>query len=599
MFLFKKQTQKLLIIVVVIFSIIGCNKNEQQEIIHNNIKLQIINASEFLNQFKQKNKRVSQRKTKTRKNNILDFQIITEKTKYIKNGTYESYTFPIIRKNPYQNITENYVISKNNDGTFKEYLILYFANAEKLNQINNTILDNIKIKIIDLEKIKTQNNLNIAKRNAVSIFDAIPDGCFEIVLDCDCESGIAIREIDCPEPPRNGNNGSNPSDNNISSGGNTEGGSSGGGANREIITAPNTVPYTSQLKNFLSYTLKDTKIRNYYTSNTNIKHFIERELIKANFSPFKKFQVLEILTFGVELKLNSQEFIWAFNNSDSKNFRDIENYLGNNPSQQKILFVKEAIDVLNNDKTESFKDFLFDEQIFIDKDFKDNPCLKSVYNAMGKTTKFKEYLQNFEPEFSVAHLRLKYDENFKDNKDPKYWNALAITEPPLNGANNSTVANYNINITFNGDSNLDASIHNKPKLIIAVAFIHEMIHAEVFRKMLSAAQQGHLNTSQYTTQNRIDYVNSLRNNFPGIYDYYVERWKSNWGHQQMAQHYRNIIVGALKEFDNNQHTQAQYEAIAWLGLDGTVAWNNLTQPEKDNITQTRTNFINNDTDKCN
>lgn len=55
MFLFKKQTQKLLIIVVVIFSISGCNKNEQQqEIIHNNIKLQIINASEFLNQFKQK-----------------------------------------------------------------------------------------------------------------------------------------------------------------------------------------------------------------------------------------------------------------------------------------------------------------------------------------------------------------------------------------------------------------------------------------------------------------------------------------------------------------------------------------------------------------
>lgn len=132
-----------------------------------------------------------------------------------------------------------------------------------------------------------------------------------------------------------------------------------------------------------------------------------------------------------------------------------------------------------------------------------------------------------------------------------------------------------------------------------MAFIHEMIHAEVFRKMLSAAQQGHLSTSQYTTQNRIDYVNSLRNNFPGIYDYYVERWKPNWGHQQMAQHYRNTIVGALKEFDNNQHTQAQYEAIAWLGLEGTVAWNNLTQAEKDNITQTRTNFINNDTDKCN
>ncbi|WP_158254396.1 hypothetical protein [Tenacibaculum sp. SG-28] len=55
-------------------------------------------------------------------------------------------------------------------------------------------------------------------------------------------------------------------------------------------------------------------------------------------------------------------------------------------------------------------------------------------------------------------------------------------------------------------------------------------------------------------------------------------------------YYNATIVSALREYDNNQHTQAQYEAIAWLGLEGTVAWNNLTQPERDNITQTRTNF---------
>lgn len=57
----------------------------------------------------------------------------------------------------------------------------------------------------------------------------------------------------------------------------------------------------------------------------------------------------------------------------------------------------------------------------------------------------------------------------------------------------------------------------------------------------------------------------------------------------MAQHYRGIIIDALK----------QYEAIAWIGLEGTVAWNNLTQSERDNIRQTRTNFTNNDTNKCN
>ncbi len=40
-----------------------------------------------------------------------------------------------------------------------------------------------------------------------------------------------------------------------------------------------------------------------------------------------------------------------------------------------------------------------------------------------------------------------------------------------------------------------------------------MIHAETFRKMLSVAQQGDLNVGQYTIENRVNYINSLRNNF--------------------------------------------------------------------------------------
>ncbi len=55
----------------------------------------------------------------------------------------------------------------------------------------------------------------------------------------------------------------------------------------------------------------------------------------------------------------------------------------------------------------------------------------------------------------------------------------------------------------------------------------------------------------------------------------------------------------MKEYDNNQHSLEEYKAIAWVGLEGTIAWNNLTQVERDNIHQTRTNFIDNDTNKCN
>jgi len=146
---------------------------------------------------------------------------------------------------------------------------------------------------------------------------------------------------------------------------------------------------------------------------------------------------------------------------------------------------------------------------------------------------------------------------------------------------------------------LTSSIHNKPKLIIAVAFIHEIIHAEIFRKMLSAAQQGNLDTNGMNRRQQIDYVNNLRNNFPGLYDYYVDRWRDDWGHQVMAQHYVDIIKTAISEYDNNAHSQETYEAIAWMGLYDTIAWNNLTTEEQTRLETNINTFIQNDTNTCN
>ncbi|WAC03807.1 hypothetical protein N7U66_10530 [Lacinutrix neustonica] len=61
----------------------------------------------------------------------------------------------------------------------------------------------------------------------------------------------------------------------------------------------------------------------------------------------------------------------------------------------------------------------------------------------------------------------------------------------------------------------------------------------------------------------------------------------------MAQCYRGIIKQALQEFDNSQ-TDEVYKALAWTGLQNTVAWNSLTQTERDNIIQTVTDYnINN------
>ncbi|MFV8838243.1 hypothetical protein [Salinimicrobium soli] len=247
----------------------------------------------------------------------------------------------------------------------------------------------------------------------------------------------------------------------------------------------------------------------------------------------------------------------------------------------------------------------FDDHVFITEDFKNNPCLRSVYDDMGKASSFKTYLQKFDGDMSVADLRFGYDVNFEVNY-PEQISAMAVTNLPDNNI---------IKIEFNGDSSLSSSIHGKPKLIVATGFIHEMLHAEVFRKMMDAVLRAEREGTTETTLNWLEYDNpgqvhheflaSLINNYEGIHDYYTRFYyfllndgdpnndptsmDPGWQHQQISQHYRSIIVSAISEYDNHQHSSELYEALAWTGLMGkgqydpetglyensTEAWKNL------------------------
>ena len=91
-------------------------------------------------------------------------------------------------------------------------------------------------------------------------------------------------------------------------------------------------------------------------------------------------------------------------------------------------------------------------------------------------------------------------------------------------------------------------------------------------------------------QQQVNYVNSLKDNFPGLYDYYFKRWKSTWNHEIMANHYRTTIADIIQYFDNNRLPRSTYEAVSWLGLGKldtnvtTIAWDNLSPAEKATIT---------------
>ncbi|WP_144439103.1 hypothetical protein [Lutibacter profundi] len=224
------------------------------------------------------------------------------------------------------------------------------------------------------------------------------------------------------------------------------------------------------------------------------------------------------------------------------------------------------------------------DEILINPNF-ENTKAECIYNKLNElSTSFKEAIKKFDGDFPVSHLRLTINNNLG-------LNTYGETQPPQN---------YITEIQFN-----ENRFGNLSDLGKAIVFAHEIIHAEIFRKMLSAAQQGDLNLNLYSTQERINYINSLKDNFPGIYDYYVERYKPTWNHEMMASHYRNTIADMLQEFDNNRLSRLTYENLAWVGLgklennQSTIAWDNLTIDEKQTIEQLINQYFFNGPSNCN
>ena len=286
-------------------------------------------------------------------------------------------------------------------------------------------------------------------------------------------------------------------------------------------------------------------------------------------------------------KASTPAFFDGYNNTyahlKTEQITDILAFLNqhpDNPEAQESAMV--AMEALENNGEVDFPNF-----IIFDNDFLNNDCLNGVYDNLGGASTYNSYLTNFDGEFPVAHLKFATSTSLPENTN-------AVTSLPQN---------YVITITFNTD-NL-----NRPSLDVARTFIHEMIHAEIFRKLLSELQHPSLQGLTYTA------LEQMSDDFPGIYDYYI-RWKNNIPvginitnvqHQMMAQHYRDIIEQTLREYDNNSQTDETYKALAWIGLMGegtfnsgtgltsnpTIAWANLTQDERLNIINTYQTFKNN------
>jgi hypothetical protein len=193
------------------------------------------------------------------------------------------------------------------------------------------------------------------------------------------------------------------------------------------------------------------------------------------------------------------------------------------------------------------------------KAFVKHEKLNRIYEEAKKSEKFKKYLQKFEPKASVAHLKFDFGElGVKE--------ALAETSEPQN---------YWIKITFNKNKDWD----NLPNIMIAKTLIHEMIHAEIYRQLLSIAS---------INNGKIDRI-KLENIFKKgqhseLFNYYVEKdgKTDNWQHEMMAKKYVEVMVGFLKEMYKDKYTDLEYKTVVWMSsLKNTKAWNNLPPEEKE------------------
>jgi hypothetical protein len=187
-----------------------------------------------------------------------------------------------------------------------------------------------------------------------------------------------------------------------------------------------------------------------------------------------------------------------------------------------------------------------------------------IYNLLNSSSSdYADDIKKFDGEFPVSHLKL----TINNNLEPYVY---GITLPPINYVTEVQISN--------------TALETLSDLGTATVFAHEIIHAEIFRKMLSAAQRGTLNSK--TPDEQITLVNSLKDNFPGLYDYYEKRYNPTWNHEMMANHYRGTIADIIQKFDNNRLPRSTYEAVAWVGLGKlgkdttTIAWDNLKPEEK-------------------
>lgn len=126
---------------------------------------------------------------------------------------------------------------------------------------------------------------------------------------------------------------------------------------------------------------------------------------------------------------------------------------------------------------------------------------------------------------------------------------------------NGNLLSSNLSNTFYLQLN-ENRIENRTPIEIAATYLHEAIHAEMRRYIY-----GEIGTS--TLQG---FPGDFTDDWALFIDMFFGGNVEDGEHETMSSKYRSIIVDGLKEFGDLNFSQSDYDAIAWIGLQGTNAY---------------------------
>ncbi|RMZ59968.1 hypothetical protein D1632_10240 [Chryseobacterium nematophagum] len=573
----------LILLVTSIFFLNSCRNNDlltENETYNRNIKFRLNSKTIQLDESRHKASLALELEKMQSTSNTLskttdrEVYIDTDNITYIENGpNYHTYTFNLIRENSSGNSPlENIVLTPLSDGTYKGVLVSYNLTKQEKLTLKAGGYVNIKDKVTITELSKEVFN-PIFKGAGMTTCGFVETytirGCSDI------HNGVSTHNENNTSEWENCKADRKPgvhmtmtyrcdfiSDNNSPGTGGGDGGGVDTGPGTYVPGGGSSIPCNG---NGIATVPFDPK----------------EDIGDGGCTGIPTSPTIALSTFFVFVKnlpINLQNIL---NNPENQDFYEglLSYYDGTYTSLEAKNIIKWALQIKQtnpNIKWNQFSDWLL--QNYIDESqrdeitedwtdpnrvkptitFKNHTKLNSIYNQIKKAANFNQYLKNFIPEGSLAHLTFDIG-------------ALTISEAQ---AETTEPINYWIKIVFN--KNKDWS--SIPRVVVAGTFMHELIHAEILRQLLTVANSnGSINKMEL-----LDYAKKHKH--IELFNAFVKAKTndSEFQHEYMAKKFITTITSFLKQVYGTKFTEVEYKTVVWMSsLKGTKAWNLLPQSEKD------------------